>query len=148
MAAVALVAVAATPPESAAKKLHKKTWRVVITAPDSPTGNQFGTQTYVIKARKRTFSPSPLPLRTLTATREEPIAQETQGVWRQEGKSFSLTFELKCEPGTACGSVILRGRFSSSTAMSGQAIIIWDTPDRENVARFETVNGTFQGTRE
>jgi hypothetical protein len=149
IAAFALLAFAAMPMEADAKKLHKKKWRVVITVPDSPTGNHFGTRTYLIRARKHTFPPSPLPVRKLTATRlDDGAEQETQGVWRQEGKAFSLTFELSCEPGTTCGSVILRGRFSSSTTMSGQAVIIWDTPDRENVARFETVNGAFEGTRE
>lgn len=147
-AVIALLAFAAIAPDAPAKKLFKKTWRVVITAPDSPTGNHFGTQTYVIKARKFDAPPSPLPLRKLTATRDDGTEQEAQGVWRQDGKNFSLTFELPCEPGATCGSIILRGRFSSSTAMSGQAIIIWDTPDRDNVARFQTVNGTFEGTRE
>lgn len=124
-------------------KLFKKEWVITVTAPDSPTGNQFGVKTFIIRARKSNAPPSPLPLRKLTATAED--GTRVQGVWRQEGKDFSLTFELACPEGVACATVTLRGRFPSNTVTSGQAIIMWDTRDRDNVAGFETVNGTFEG---
>jgi hypothetical protein len=127
-------------------KLHKKEWVISITAPDSPTGNQFGVKTFVIRARKFNAPPSPLPLKKLTATAED--GTRIQGVWRQDGKDFSLTFELPCAEGAACATVTLRGRFPTNTEMSGQAIVMWDTRDRENVAGFETVNGAFEGFRQ
>jgi hypothetical protein len=39
----------------------------------------------------------------------------------------------------------LRGRIKPKTFMKGTAIIVWDTRDDTNVARYETVNGTFEG---
>ncbi len=71
-----------------------------------------------------------------------------QGVWRQSGKTFSLTFELSCNDGEPCATVILRGKMRSNTRMNGQAILILDARDRENVAGYETVNGTFEGVQQ
>ena len=125
-----------------AKKLWKKQWVITVTVPDSPTGNHLGTRTFTIRARNFNEPPSPLPLRKLTATAETGTA--VQGVWRQIGKNFSLTFELPCEAEAACGTVILRGTFKKLT-MSGRAYVMWDTRDGENLAGFETVNGSFEG---
>ncbi len=138
-----LMAFAGEVPTASAKKLYKGEWVITITAPDSPTGNQFGTQTFTILARKFDFPPSPLPLNKLTATRQGGPA--VQGVWRQVGKNFSLTFEIPCESGVICGTVILRGRIKPKDFMKGEAFVIWDTRDDQNVARYETVNGSFQG---
>lgn len=138
------------PPAADAKKLWKNSWVVTITAPDSITGNHFGTQTYTIVARKFDEPPSPLPMRKLTATTQSATGQpiSVQGVWRQTGKKFSLTFEMPCEPGVTCGTVILRGKFNSKTTMTGKAYVAWDTRDNENIARYETVNGSFEGVKE
>jgi hypothetical protein len=138
-----LVASAGEVPTASAKKIFKGEWVITITVPDSPTGNRFGTQTFTILARKFDFPPSPLPLNKLTATAQGGTA--VQGVWRQVGKNFSLTFEMPCESGVSCGTVILRGRIKPKDFTQGTAFVIWDTRDDENVARYETVNGTFQG---
>ena len=132
-------------PAADAKKLWKNEWIITVTVPDSPSGNQFGTRTFNILARNFNAPPSPLPLRKLTATTEDQT--DMQGVWRQVGKDFSLTFELPCAPDSTCGTLIVRGRFKTKTTMRGQAYVIWDTPDQDNVARFETVNGTFEGVK-
>lgn len=138
-----LAALAGQAPTASAKKLFKGEWVITITVPDSPTGNHFGTQTFTILARKFDFPPSPLPLNKLTATKQGGPA--VQGVWRQIGKNFSLTFEIPCDEGAICGTVILRGKIKPADFMKGDAFVIWDTRDDENVARYETVNGTFQG---
>lgn len=132
-------------PVADAKKLWKNEWIITVTVPDSPSGNQFGTRTFNILARNFNAPPSPLPLRKLTATADDAVPM--QGVWRQVGKDFSLTFELPCAEGSTCGTLIVRGRFKSKTTMRGQAYVVWDTPDQDNVARFETVNGTFEGVK-
>ena len=141
LAALVVTALASTSAD--AKKLFKKQWVITVMILDSPTGNHFGVRTFTIKARKFNEPPSPLPLKKLTASSVD--GPDLQGVWRQEGKAFSLTFELPCEEGAACGTVVLRGRFTSKKVMSGQAYVMWDTRDSENVAAFETVNGTFDG---
>ena len=94
-------------------------------------------------ARNFDEPPSPLPLRMLTATAEDGTA--VQGVWRQEGKNFSLTFEPPCGTDEPCATIILRGKIKPATFMQGQTILILDVRDRENVAGYETVNGTFEG---
>src|SRR5262245_16366161 len=100
------------PPASRAggKKLFKKEFAVTVTVPDSTSGNSFGVQSFIIKARKFDAPPSPLPLRKLTATSSS--GAKVQGVWRQNGKDFSLTFELPCESTSPCGTLILRGQFT------------------------------------
>jgi hypothetical protein len=144
MIAVAmLILLAGQVPTASAKKLFKGEWVITITAPDSPTGNRFGTQTFTVLARKFDFPPSPLPLNKLTATAQGGTA--VQGVWRQVGKKFSLTFEIPCEAGAICGTVILRGTIKPKDFMRGDAIVVWDTRDDENVARYQTVNGSFEG---
>jgi hypothetical protein len=145
VAAALLTLVGLAGPAADAKKLWKNEWIITVTIPDSPSGNQFGTRAFTILARNFNAPPSPLPLRKLTATSDDETA--VQGVWRQVGKDFSMTFELACAPGSTCGTLIVRGRFKSQTTMRGQAYVVWDTPDSENVARFETVNGTFEGVR-
>ena len=142
----ALVVIALASTVADAKKLWKKQWVITVTIPDSPTGTHFGIQTFTIRARNFDEPPSPLPLRKLTATTEGGAA--LQGVWRQEGKNFSLTFELPCQPDAICGTVILRGRFTGKKVMSGKAYVMWDTRDRDNQAGFETVNGTFEGVQQ
>jgi hypothetical protein len=132
-------------PVADAKKLWKNEWIITVTVPDSPSGNHFGTRTFTILARNFDSPPSPLPLRKLTATAAD--GTEVQGVWRQVGKKFSLTFELPCEPGAPCGTLIVRGGFKLQVTMRGQAYMIWDTPDPDNIARYETVNGTFEGVK-
>ena len=127
-------------------KIFKKQWRITVTIPDSPLGNVFGTRTFTIKARKNNVSPSPLPLQQLTATTEDGSAQ-VEGVWRQDGSDTSFTFELPCAEGTTCGTLVIRGRFTTTKAMSGEAYVMWDTRDALNITGFETVNGTVTGTR-
>jgi hypothetical protein len=144
---VAAVVISMAAPIYAGKgKLSQKEWVITITAPDSETGYHFGTQTFTIKARNNDFPPSPLPLRQLTASSTDGTV--VQGVWRQQGKKFSLTFELPCAPDAACATVILRGKTKSETKMKGQTILILDNRDRKNVAGFETVNGTFEGVQQ
>ena len=140
MAALAVIILASSVAD--AKKLWKKQWVITVTIPDSATGNQFGTRTFTIRARNFNEPPSPLPLRKLTATADDGTA--VQGVWRQVGKNFSLTFELPCQSEEVCGTVILRGTFKKQT-VSGRAYVMWDSRDGENRAGFETVNGSFEG---
>lgn len=146
VAVALLFAAGAAGPVTDAKKLWKNQWVITVTVPDSPSGNHFGTRTFTIVARNFDSPPSPLPLRKLTARAED--GTEVQGVWRQVGKKFSLTFELPCQPGAPCGTLIVRGGFKLKVTMRGQAYVIWDTPDPGNIARFETVNGTFEGVQQ
>jgi hypothetical protein len=134
---------AATPTYAGKGKLWKGQWVITITAPDSEAGFQFGVKTFTFKASSNNFPPSPLPLQQFTATSDDGMVIE--GVWRQSGKKFSLTFELPCNEGEACSTVILRGKMKSKTQMTGQTILVLDVRNRRNAAGYETVNGTFQG---
>lgn len=138
---IALVAPVASP-----KPKIRGDWIVAITAPDSPTGNQFGTRTFKLTIGKYPSESTSGPFKLLSATSGNGVM--VQGVWREFGRTYSLTFELACEEGEACGSVILRGRMRSETEMSGFAVVVWDSQDRSNPTGFETVNGTFQGVRQ
>ncbi|HEX8088101.1 MAG TPA: hypothetical protein VF762_04570 [Blastocatellia bacterium] len=142
--AAILLALGAVAPVNAAKgKLWQGEWVITITAPDSDSGYHFGVKTFTIKAMVNDAPPSPLPLQQLTATSDEGVT--VQGVWRQKGKKFSLTFELSCGEVEACSTVVLRGKMKSKTRMTGQAILVLDVRDRRNAAGYETVNGTFEG---
>lgn len=147
LAAVVALGFALAPGVADAKgKLFKKTWVITADAPDAPSGYSFGVRTFTIKARKHTEPPSPLSVKKLTATMDDGTT--VQGVWRQDGKNFSLTFELPCDGVSTCATIVLRGRMASNTEMSGRVILVTDVRDRENAAGFETVNGTFTGFRQ
>ena len=139
-----LLALGATAPVNAGKgKLWKGEWVITVTAPDSESGFHFGVKTFTFRASVNDSPPSPLPLQQFSATSDDGMV--VQGVWRQVGKKFSLTFELPCNEGEPCSTVILRGKMKSKTQMSGQTILVLDVRDRRNAAGYETVNGTFQG---
>jgi hypothetical protein len=133
----------AAPVNAGKGKLWRGEWVITITAPDSDSGYHFGVKTFTVRASVNDSPPSPLPLQQLTATSDDGVA--VQGVWRQTGKRFSLTFEMPCGEGESCSTVILRGKMSSKTMMTGQTILVLDARDRRNVSGYETVNGTFEG---
>lgn len=141
LSSIALVA-----PVASSKPKIIGEWIVAITAPDSPTGNHFGTRTFKLSIGRYPSESTSGPFKLLSATSGAGVM--AQGVWRNFGRTYSLTFELACEEGEACGSVILRGKMRSETEISGDAVVVWDTQDRSNVVGFETVNGTFQGVRQ
>jgi hypothetical protein len=138
---IALVA-----PVASSKDKIRGEWTVIITAPDSATGNHFGARTFKLSIGKYPSESFSGPFKLLSATSATGVM--AQGVWRNFGRTYSLTFELACEEGEACGSVTLRGRMRSETEMNGVAVVVWDTQDRSNPTGFETVNGTFQGVRQ
>jgi hypothetical protein len=147
LAALATLSFGLAPEVADAKgKLFKKTWVITVTAPDAISGYSFGVRTFTIKARKHTEPPSPLSVKKLSATTDDGTV--VQGVWRQEGKKFSLTFEMPCDEGEPCATIVLRGKMTSNTEMSGQTILIMDVRDRDNAAGFDTVNGSFHGFRQ
>jgi hypothetical protein len=141
--AVLLMLGAAVPVNAGKGKLWKGVWVITITAPDSDSGYHFGVKIYTIRASVNDFPPSPLPLQQLTATSDDGSVIE--GVWRQSGKKFSISFEMPCGEGESCSTVILRGKMKSKTVMTGQTILVLDARDRRNAAGYETVNGTFEG---
>jgi hypothetical protein len=61
------------------------------------------------------------------------------------GKNLSLIFETPCDVGALCGTVMLRGKIKPKDFMKGMAIAVWGTRGDSNVARYQTVNGTFEG---
>ncbi len=145
-ALVFLSAIAFIAPPASPKPKIRGEWLVAITAPDSPTGNRFGTRTFKLSIGKYPSESTSGPFKLLSAASDDGVV--AQGVWRNFGRSYSLTFEMQCEEGAVCGTVTLRGKLRSETEMSGPAIVVWDTQDRSNVAGFETVNGTYTGIRQ
>jgi hypothetical protein len=70
------------------------------------------------------------------------------GVWRQSGKKASITFELPCNEGETCGTLVLVGKIKPNTRIKkGDAIVLWDTPNDSNPALFDTSKGTFTADR-
>jgi hypothetical protein len=132
------------PPASAAKPFNGR-WVFTVTIPESPTSGAKRTFTVNLDVSPRDES---LHGR-LTITDAE--GHTVSGAWRQVGKNISVTYELPC-PSTgdaSCGSLILLGKMKSSNTVikKGNVIVMWDTPNDQNPALYDTSNGSFSGTR-
>ena len=126
----------------AAAKLTGR-WVFTITVPDAPGSNTMRTFTVNVDAAARDNS---LHGR-LTITDESGLT--IGGVWRQDGKRVSVTYELACpDPsGRPCATLIFSGKIKGDVIKKGDVIVMWDTENSRNPALYDTSNGTFSGQR-
>ncbi|HJQ27603.1 MAG TPA: hypothetical protein VKA60_27195 [Blastocatellia bacterium] len=141
-AAVVVALLLASAPASAAPKLDGR-WVLTITIPESPTSNARRTLTVTLDVSPRGDSLNG----RLTAT--DDSNRTVSGAWRQVGKQVSITYEMPCpdDGSAACGSLVLLGKLKGDAIRKGRVIVMWDTPNNNNPALYDTANGTFNGER-
>ena len=123
----------------AAAKLDGR-WQVTISIPESPGSR--ATREFAVN-----FDATPLGdslVGRLIVTDDQ--SRTVGGVWRQVGKQVSITYEMPCGVGS-CATLILMGKVKGDLLKKGQVIVLWDTPNDQNPALYDTSNGTFSGFR-
>ncbi|HXG68750.1 MAG TPA: hypothetical protein VNO70_26875 [Blastocatellia bacterium] len=121
------------------------TWVLTITIPDAPGSRDKRTFTVTLNVTPRGRSLNG----RMTVTDEQ---NRTVGaVWRQVGKRVFISLELPCEgeDQTPCASLIMEAKLKSQgmRLKKGKVVVMWDTPNDENPALYDTSNGTFSGER-
>ena len=130
-------------PVLGAKKAFDGKWRVTLTIPVAPDSNETRTFTVAMDVNPRGES---LHGRMMITDEENKIVG---GVWRQVGKRVSITYELPCTSDAPCASVVLTGKMKAefTKIKFGDVIVMWDTPNPNNHAQYDTSTGTFTATR-
>jgi len=137
----ALVSSTVTTSEAFQGKTFEGEWTLTITRPTAP-GSQKQSFTVNAVAGPRSGSLHGRVMLTDSENRVFP------GVWRQTNKKASITFELPCEDGSLCGTVVMFGKIKPNTRIKkGTVIIMWDTPNDDDPALFDTSKGTFTAER-
>ena len=140
-----VIALLVSAPQTFAAPKFTGRWIFTITVPDAPGSDTMRIFTVNINAAPRDNS----------LHGRLTIADETGltigGVWRQDGKRVSVTYELPCpDPsGRPCATLILSGKIKGEGAVikKGDVIVMWDTENSRNPALYDTSNGTFNGQR-
>ncbi len=129
-------------PALAAPKFNGK-WRLTIEIPNAP--NSHVTRIFTVDADVSPRDGSLHGRMMLT----DPFNRTVGGVWRQSGKTVSITYELPCTAGEPCASLVMLGKIKNenTTVKKGKVIVMWDTPNANNHAQYDTSNGTFSGVR-
>jgi hypothetical protein len=134
----------AADPAYSGKKLDGR-WRLWMTIPEAPDTRT--TRTFAVDLD---VSPRGEGLhgRMLIT---DPDNRTVGGVWRQVGKRVSIAYEPPCEPDgpRPCSSLILLGRIKSGglKIKGGKVIVVWDTPNDQDPALYDTSVGSFSGDR-
>jgi hypothetical protein len=130
-------------PVFGAGKAFDGKWRLTMTIPIAPNSNQMQTFTVEVDASPRGDS---LHGRMMITDADNRVVG---GVWRQVGKRVSITYELPCTEGAPCASVVLMGKIKveNTKIKAGDVIVMWDTPNDNNQAQYDTSTGTFTATR-
>ena len=138
--AIVVVALLIAPPVYSADGLVGA-WTVTITIPSAPGSQQTvtSTVTFNVTARGKAL----VGRMTITDDQNRTVA----GVWREVGKSISITYEPFCDPSSPgpCATILLIGKVKAAAGVikGSKAIVIWDTPNSRNPALFSTSEGTF-----
>ena len=86
-----------------------------------------------------------------TGPDNKPVATSLPAAWSQTTNDrVSFSGEVELPIGTCCrevGTLIFKGKFSSSNSISGKAIFVTSTVDEENCLGFRSMLGTFTATR-
>jgi hypothetical protein len=132
----------ASPVLGAGKAFDGK-WRINLTLPVAPNSAEMRTFTVEMDVSPRGES---LHGRMLITDEEN---RTVGGVWRQVGKRVSITYELPCTSEAPCASVVLMGKMKAefTKIKFGDVIVMWDTPNANNHAQYDTSTGTFTATR-
>jgi hypothetical protein len=139
-AIVAAVGFLMTPP-AFSQDFLVGTWTATITIPSAPGSEQLVTSTVTFNVGAR--GKSLVGRMTITDDQNRIVA----GVWREVGKSISITYEPVCDPTSSspCGTLLLTGKVkpATGTIKGSRAIVIWDTKNSQNPALYDTSNGSF-----
>jgi hypothetical protein len=129
-------------PALAAPKFNGK-WRLTIEIPEAP--NSPVTRIFTVDADVAPRDGSLHGRMTLTDFANHTVG----GVWRQSGKSVSITYELPCAGTEPCASLVMLGKIKNENTVvkKGKVIVMWDSPNSTNHAQYDTSNGTFSGVR-
>ena len=142
--AIATCLVLSDAPVSSAGKNFDGKWQLEVTMPVAPGTKEKRTFTLAVDASPRGDS---LHGRlTIKDERDRTVG----GVWRQVGKRVSITFEMPCSEGEFCASIVMIGKVKGegfTKLKAGTVVVMWDTPNEDNYALYETSNGTVTGTR-
>jgi hypothetical protein len=141
LAAVVLLLTLAAP--GLAGNEFKGRWTLRITIPEAP--NSTIERTFFVTLD---VSPRGESLHGRANVTDE--AGKTVGAaWRQVGKELSVAYELPCQVGAPCASLILQGRVKGGGILikKGTVIVMWDTKNDRNPSLYDTSNGTFRGDR-
>jgi len=138
-----LGALVVSPSALAGKKLQGR-WQLTITIPEAPTTDRSRSLLVTIDVSPR--ENDSLQGR-LTISDEQ--SRTVGGVWRQVGKKVSIAYELPCSAGEQCASLVLLGKVKDGGVKikNGTVIVMWDTPNEQNHALYDTSNGSFSGER-
>ena len=131
-------------PVSSAGKIFDGKWRLTLSIPVAPQTKEKRTLTLDVDASPRGDSMHGRMMIT------DDQGRQVGGVWRQVGKRVSITFEMPCSAGEMCASVVMIGKIKGegfTKIKGGSVIVMWDTPNDDNYALYDTGNGTFTGTR-
>ena len=136
-----LGALVVSPSALAGKKLQGR-WQLTITIPDPPIGDKLRTLLVTIDVSPRVDLQGRLTI-------SDAEGRTVGGVWRQVGKKVSIAYELPCSPGEPCASLVLLGKVKEGGVKikNGTVIVMWDTPNEQNHALYDTSNGSFSGER-
>jgi hypothetical protein len=127
-----------------AGKSFEGQWLLQVTIPTASGSSETTTFTIHIDAGPR--GDTPMGRAVIT----DDQGQAVGGVWRQVKKKVSLTYEPPCsgDEGAVCATLILQGKIKSKTTFKkGAVIVMWDTPNDNNPALYDTSNGKFSGDR-
>lgn len=91
-------------------------------------------------------------LQPATTSAGDKAAQASRpAAWLQlDNDRVSISGEIEMPIGTCCremGSLILKGKFTSSKAISGKLIFVTNIDEEESAYKFRTAVGTFTGER-
>ena len=141
--AVATLVLALLTPVSYARKGFDGQWVLTLTVPDAPGSNN--NQTLVLNLDASSRGNSLHGRVTITDASNRVFG----GVWRQAGKKVSITFEMPCEAGEQCASLVLLGvmKEGKTKLKKGDVIVMWDTPNDDDPSQFDTSRGSFSGER-
>lgn len=130
-------------PSAFAAKDIEGNWVLTVTIPDAPNSRNDRTFTVNIEVTPRGRGLNG----RMTVTDEQ--GQTVGAVWRQVGKRVFISYELPCAGDGPCASLVMEAKLKSSRTRlkSGKVVVLWDTPNDQNPALFDTSNGSFSGER-
>jgi hypothetical protein len=136
-----LTILALAAPALAAKKLEGR-WALSVTIPVAPDSKT--NQTLVLTLDVSPRGESLHGRMTIT----DDAGRTIGGVYRQNGKKVSITYELPCASGAPCASLVLKGKIKNEgTTIKGSVVVLWDSANAQNPALFDSSNGKFSGQR-
>lgn len=116
-------------------------WSLTITIPDGPGSRNQITFQVLLDAFPR--GDSLHGRATITDAENRTVA----AVWRQVGKRVFIIYELPCQD--QCATLLLMGKLKGGGTMirKGKVIVMWDTPNDQDPALYDTSLGSFSGLR-